>query len=93
MVDGPAALLGRLPGDGDELDDLLGGASGRASRPGGVREYLLNQARQRRRCGLRWLGRLQRGHGQQPAVAPVADGPAVQARGLGTEPWDGEESF
>jgi hypothetical protein len=21
------------------------------------------------------------------------DGPAVQARGLGTEPWDGEESF
>ena len=80
MVNGPTGLLGRLTGDGHEVDDLLGAKGGRASRPGGVGEHLGDQAPQRRLRGLLPLGLLQLGRRLQPAVAPVADGQAGQAQ-------------
>lgn len=80
MVDGPTGLLGRLTGDGDELDDLLGAKGGRGPRPLGIGEYLLDQAQQLRRGGLLLLSVVELGGRLQPAVAPVADREAGQAQ-------------
>ena len=79
MVDGPARLLGRLTGDGDDPDDLLGAEGGRFAGPGGIIKEMLQKPPE-----LRWgqvlLGGLQSGRGLQPAVTPGADGDAGQAQ-------------
>ena len=79
MVDGPARLLGRLTGDGDDLDDLLGAEGGRFAGPGGVVEEVLQEPAELRR-GQVLLGALQSRRRLQPAVAPGADGHAGQAQ-------------
>ena len=79
MVDGPARFLGRLTGDGDDLDDLLGAEGGRFAGPGSIIEEVLQEPAE-----LRWgqvlLGGLQSRRGLPPAVPPGADGHAGQAQ-------------
>jgi hypothetical protein len=74
VADRPAGPLRRLAGDGDDLDDLLGGEGGRAAGARGVIEGLLNQGQQPAVGGLLLLGTQEGGGGGEPAVAPVADG-------------------
>jgi hypothetical protein len=79
VVDGSARFLGRLTGDGDDLDDLLGAEGGRFAGPGGIIEEVLQEPAELRR-GQVLLGRSQSGRGLPPAVAPSADGHAGQAQ-------------
>jgi hypothetical protein len=82
VVDGPVRLLGRLAGDGDDSDDLLGAEGGRPAGPGSVVEEVLQGPSQWLR-GRRLFGALEVGRRCDPAVAPVADGDAAEAQLLG----------
>jgi hypothetical protein len=79
VVNGPARLLGRFTGDGDDLDDLLGAEGGRFAGPGSIIEEVLQEPAE-----LRWgqvlLGGLQSGGGLPPAVTPGANGDAGQVQ-------------
>jgi hypothetical protein len=79
VVDGPARLLGRFTGEGDNLDDLLGAEGGRFAGPGGVIEEVLQEPAELRR-GQVPLGGVQGGGRLPPAVAPGADGHAGQSQ-------------
>jgi hypothetical protein len=80
MADGAVRLLGRLAGQGDDLDDLLGGEGGRPSRARGVVEDLLGQGRELLVGEVVPLGASQIIGGLEPAVAPEADGDAVESQ-------------
>jgi hypothetical protein len=82
VIDRPTRLLGRLTGDGDDLDDLLGAEGGRFAGPGGVGEEVLQESAELRRAQV-LLGGLESGRGLDPAVAPGADGDAGQAQPAG----------
>jgi len=91
VADGPVGLRGGLAGDGDDLDDLLGGERGRAAGTRGVVEGLLDHGQQLGIRGAVRLGLPERVGSLQPAVAPQADGDAVEAEapGHGLDAWVG----
>lgn len=83
MADGPAGLLGRLAGQGHDLDDLLGAEGSRPPRAGRVVEDLFDQREQRPVVGTVGLDLPQAAGRAAPAVAPEADGDAGEAKALG----------
>lgn len=89
MVEGAAGLLGRLAGDGHDLNDLLGGEGGRGPGPVVIAEEILDQGQELLGRSLVLLGLLQGGGGRAPAVAPQADGQAGKAQPPGHDPDTG----
>ena len=89
MVEGAAGLLGRLAGDGHDLNDLLGGEGGRGPGPIVIAEEVLDEGQELLGRGLVMLGLLQGGGGLPPAVAPEPDGQAGKAQPPGHDPDTG----
>jgi hypothetical protein len=97
VTDGPAGLLGRLAGDSDDLDDLLGAEGGGTTGARRVVERGLDQAEQIGVAGAVGFGGSQTVGGVKPAVTPEADadageslacGDALQARVIGQREQD-----
>jgi len=83
VADGAARPLGRLAGNGDDADDLLGAESGRAAQARRVGENPLDQAEEVSLGRLLLLGPPQGVGGPEPAVAPEADADAGEAQLVG----------
>ena len=83
MADGPARLLGRLAGDRDDADDLLGAEGGRHPWARDVVEDLLDERRQPLVAGQAALRLLEFGGSLQPTITPLANGEAGQAQEFG----------
>lgn len=84
MADGPARLLGRLAGDRDDADDLLGAEGGRHPWARDVVEDLLDEGRQLLIACQASLRLVEFGGGLQPAITPLPNGESGQTQEFGS---------
>jgi hypothetical protein len=94
VVEGAAGPLGRLAGDGHDLNDLLGGERGRGPGAVVIAEEVVDQGQELLGRSLVLLGLLEGGGGLAPAVAPEPDGQAgkTQLPGHGLDTGAGRQS-